>query len=265
MSRILARILCLILSGSLYAHAEDTALAELFHGRNIAGTLVISSQDGETVYVHNNERARTPCLPASTFKVLHTLIAMEEGVVADEREMLPWDGKHRGPASWNRDQSMETAFALSCVWFFQRLAERMDPEIYADYLKKTGYGNAQAGPDVRSFWLDGDLRISAMEQIDFLKGFHARRYPFNMASYDLVERLMLVDQGETAIIRAKTGWVQKGQPEIGWYVGYVETSDNVWFFAMNMDIHQPGESRFRQIITMEALTSKGILADASMQ
>jgi beta-lactamase class D len=265
MNRILAAMFCLMLSGVLPVHAEDAVLAELFQSRNVAGTLVISSQDGETIYVHNEERARTAYLPASTFKVLHTLIAMEEGGVADEKEVVPWDGKHRGPASWDRDQSIETAFGVSCIWFYQHLAGRMGSEVYTEYLKKTGYGNAQAGPDVRSFWLEGDLRISAMEQLDFLKGFHARRYPFNRASYDLVERLMLVDQSEMSMIRAKTGWVQKGKPEIGWYVGYVETPENVWFFAMNMDILEPEESRFRQIITMEALKSKGIWGNAGMK
>jgi beta-lactamase class D len=33
----------------------------------------------------------------------------------------------------------------------------------------------------------------------------------------------------------KTGWATREKPQVGWYVGYVKTPDDVWVFATNID------------------------------
>lgn len=76
--------------------AEDNDLADLFRKNKVEGTIVISSLDGATVFLHNKERATTQLLPASTFKILNTLIALDEKAVANEQEIITWDGKNRG-------------------------------------------------------------------------------------------------------------------------------------------------------------------------
>ena len=38
------------------------------------------------------------------------------------------------------------------------------------------YGNSKTGERVDSFWLDGDLRISAIEQIEVLKNIYKEKY-----------------------------------------------------------------------------------------
>jgi len=242
------------------AYADDPELAALFREKGINGALVISSMDGRQNYSSNEVRANTRFLPASTFKIVNTLIALEEGAVSDEKQIIKWDGKDMGVASWNRDQSVETAFPASCIWFYQELAQRVGDNKYRMYLDKTGYGNRQTGPDVRTFWLTGDIAISAVEQISFLKKVYTKEYPFRPTSYNILKKIMIVEQTPAYTIRAKTGWVQKaGSTDIGWYTGYVEAGDKVWFFAMNMDIIKPDDRRFRQEITMEALRRKGII------
>jgi len=42
-------------------------------------------------------------------------------------------------------------------------------------------------------------------------------------------------------LRAKTGWGRQDSLDIGWFVGYVERSDNVYFFATNIESRQPSE------------------------
>ncbi len=64
-------------------------------------------------------------LPASTFKIPNTLIALEEGVIQNEKDIIEWDGEDKGWSQWNKDQSLETAFPLSCIWFYQELASRV--------------------------------------------------------------------------------------------------------------------------------------------
>lgn len=253
----------LLLFPFLFAEAssgfcEDATLSGIFSERKVTGTMVISNLEGTETFIHNQGRADTPFLPASTFKIPNTLIALDEGVIT-EKDTLKWDGKDTGVADWDRDQTLESAFRASCVWFFQELARLIGTDTYLTCLGKIGYGNAQPTPEVTTFWLEGDLRISAMEQIEFLKKVYRRELPFSSASFDTLKRIMIVERTPAYTLRAKTGWAQRVSPQIGWYVGYVERNDGVWFFALNMVITKPQEARWRQEMATEALRLKGIL------
>jgi beta-lactamase class D len=241
------------------AHGEDLEIANLFKEKNLFGTVVISSLDGRKTYIHNDERARTRFIPASTFKIPNTLIALEEAAVANGKAIIKWDGKDKGLPAWNKDQSIETAFPSSCVWFYQELAKRIGKDKYTSYLAKLKYGNEQAGPDVTTFWLEGDLKISATEQVAFLKRVYSEGFPFRLSSYGLLRKIMVVEQTPAYTLRAKTGWAQRAVPQVGWFVGYIEADAGVWFFATNIDILKPEDSRLRQDITIETLKLKGII------
>ncbi|MEZ4601189.1 MAG: class D beta-lactamase [Syntrophotaleaceae bacterium] len=251
-------LLPFVLATASDGFCEDAALSRLFDENNVTGTIVITNFEGTETFIHNQERADTPFIPASTFKIPNTLIALDKGVIT-EQDTLKWDGKDTGVADWNRDQTLESAFRASCVWFFQELAQRIGTDTYRVYLGKIGYGNAEPAPEVTTFWLEGDLRISAMEQIAFLKKVYRRELPFGSESFDTLSRIMLMEKAPSYTLWAKTGWGQRVTPQIGWYVGYVERNDGVWFFAMNMVITKPKDARFRQEITMEALRLKGIV------
>lgn len=241
------------------AHGEDADIANLFKEKNLNGTLVISSLDGKQVYTHNDERARTRFVPASTFKVPNALISLEEAVIPDEKVIVIWDGTDKGQPACNCDLTLEAAFSSSCEWVDQEMARRVGKEKFTTYVEKIHYGNGKIGPEITNFWLEGDLRISAMGQIDFLKNIYSRTYPFKSSSYDLLRKLMVVEETPAYVMRAKTGWAQKIVPQVGWYVGYVETGGKVWFFAANMEIVKPEDSDFRQEITKKALHLKGII------
>lgn len=177
--------------------------------------------------------------------------------MADENAALKWDGKDKGMPSWNRDQTLETAFKSSCIGYFQELARKIGMRKYEEHLAQASYGNAKPGPELTTFWLQGDLRISALEQIEFLKKIYRKELPYKPSPYDTLRKIMITEQTPKYTIRAKTGWAQKTQ--VGWFVGYVETGDKVWFFATNLDMTRPEDIRYRQEITMEALKIKGIL------
>jgi beta-lactamase class D len=132
-------------------------------------------------------------------------------------------------------------------------------EKYESYLGKIKYGNEQAGPEVTTFWLKGDLKISAFEQIAFLKKLYAKKYAFRSSSYELLKKLMVVEQTPAFTLRAKTGWAQRITPQVGWFVGHIESGVDVWFFATNIEIVKPEDSRLRQEITIKALKLKGII------
>lgn len=247
MNRLGTMALCLVVISTLgtAVRAEDADLAKLFTDRSVNGTIVISSLDGKEVFTHNDTRANTAFVPASTFKILNTLIALDEGVVADENTVIKWDGKDKGMPSWNRDQTLETAFKTSCIWYFQELARKIGTAKYEERLAEASYGNAKPGPELTTFWLQGDLKISAVGETEFLKKVYRKELPYKPASYDILRKIMITEQTPKYTIRAKTGWAQKTTPQIGWFVGYVESGDKVWFFATNMDMTRPEDIRYR--------------------
>jgi beta-lactamase class D len=257
---ILLAVLALTLFIGAASHADDAELAKLFQDRGAEGTIIISSLDGKVNYVHNSRCSETGLIPASTFKIPNTLIALEEGAIKDEKEVIKWDGRrYEGFDTWNKDQTLQTAFPLSCVWFYKELAQRVGNEKYLTHLKKLGYGNGKTGPDVTTFWLDGDLKISAREQISFLKKLYTESLPYSKGNIKLLKKIMIVEENPQFTIRAKTGWAMRADPQNGWYVGYVETKEEIWFFAMNLEIKKRGDEKFRKEITMAALKAKGIL------
>ena len=240
-------------------YTEDLDIANLFKKINLNGTIIISSLDGTKTYIHNDKLANERILPASTFKIPNTLIALEEGVIVDGKEIIKWDGKDRGMPAWNKDQSIETAFSSSCVWFYQELAKRIGIDKYKFYLNKMKYGNEQTGNDVTSFWLDGDLKISAVEQVKFLKKIYLREFDFKSSSYELLSKIMIVDKTPVYTLRVKTGWASKISPPVCWFIGYVQSGGNVWFFATDIEVSNYEDIHYRQEITIDALKVKGII------
>jgi beta-lactamase class D len=237
-----------------FIYAEDKDLKNIFDKSKINGTLVISSLNSEKNYIYNNSRALTRFIPASTFKIPNTLISLEEGVIKDENEIIKWDGKIRSYDIWNKDQTLQSAIAFSCVWCYQKFAKEIGNDKYLDYLKKIHYGNEKTGLDISTFWLEGDIKISAFEQIDFLKRLYKNDLPFNQKNIDITKKILTVENANNYIMKAKSGWSGK----IGWYIGYVETKNDIWFFALNGDISKE-ELKYRKQIVMESLKIKNII------
>ncbi len=136
---------------------------------------------------------------------------------------------------------MRSALRWSCVWFYQELARRIGRDRMQHYVDAVGYGNQNLAGEIDSFWLEGELRISPREQVVLLQRLHARDLPFSTRSMDLVDELLtLVTDGE-CVLKGKTGWGQAAEPQIGWFVDFVErpllTERHPLFFALQIDIH----------------------------
>ena len=251
-------VLCFVLFVPFSAWAEDREFAKLLSNQGITGTIVVSPLSGGKTFVHDDQRANRRFPAASTFKILNTLVSLEENVISIN-DTLKWDGISREIPEWNRDQTLESAFRSSCVWCFQELARRVGAAKYKHHLATSAYGALHEPFSETTFWLDGSLKISAIEQVEFLKKVYLRSLPFKDSSYESLRQIMLIEQNSEYTLRAKTGWATKAKPPIGWYVGYVETRKETWFFAMNMDTPDQSVLPLRQKVTREALQAKGII------
>ena len=240
-------------------YPEDMEISKLFLEKGIAGTIVISSLDGKTDYVYNDSCSRMRILPASTFKIPNTLIALEEGVIKSDSEVIKWDGVLREFPDWNKDQTLKTAFQYSCVWVYQLFAQKVGTEKYRHYVSKLDYGNKQIGDNVTTFWLEGPFGISAREQVDFLRKLVLGKLPFPQNNIDLLKKIMIVEKTADYVIRAKTGWTARVTPQYGWYVVYVENKKSTWLFATNVDIKNQQDLALRKDLTIAALKAKRII------
>jgi len=244
---------------STHVVAEDQAIAKIFAQQGIDGTLVISSLHHEQVFIHNASRANRRFPTASTFKILNTLIALEEKAISGKNAVFKWNGHIYSIPDWNHDQTLESAFKVSCVWCFQEIARSVGAEKYRNYLRKSTYGELHEPFDETTFWLDGSLLISAVEQVNFLKKVYQRTLPFSASSYEILKQIMLVEKTPAYSLFAKTGLASQAQPAIGWYVGYLEIEKQVWFFAMNLDVRDEKDLSLRPRLTRAALQIKGII------
>lgn len=249
---------------STAAIAEDQVLAKLFGQQGIQGTIVISSLHSGKTFIHNDTRAKQRLSTASTFKILNTLISLEEKAITGKDDVLKWDGHVYSFPDWNRDQTLDSAFKASCVWCYQELANRIGVENYRTYLRKSAYGELREPFDVTTFWLDDSLKISAFEQVEFLKKVYLRTLPFSESSYETLSQIMLVEQTPDFALWAKTGWATRVKPQVGWYVGYVKTPQDVWFFATNIEVRDEKDLPLRQQLTQEALQAKEIIKKYKM-
>ncbi len=236
--RLLVLGLALVTSAALRAEGwtERPDWAEAFAEAGVGGTIVVVDGRSGSRWVHNEARAQTQHLPASTFKVPHALFALDSGVVKDEFQVFRWDGERRTIELWNADQDLRSSMRHSVVWVYEEIARAIGARRERRYLRLIAYGNADPSGGIERFWLDGALRISAREQVDFLQRLYRNELPFRIEHQRLVKDMMIVEAGRDWILRAKTGWQARVEPQVGWWIGWVERPDGPVFFALNIDM-----------------------------
>jgi beta-lactamase class D len=217
---------------------------EYYDRFKVVGSFVLYDQKNDRYIYYNKERSGQPYIPASTFKICNSLIGLETGVIKDQHFVIPWDSVKRQVPNWNSNHDFRTAFKNSTVWYYQELARRVGAERMKYWLDKTGYGNTDTSGGIDKFWLSGGLRITPLQQIDFLKRLHDNMLPFSQRSMDIVKNIMIARDTLDYVVRAKTGWGMQDNRDIGWYTGYLETVDNVYYFANCIQTNDPDNNDF---------------------
>lgn len=236
---------------------DEATIARLFAAAKCTGTFVLHELRANRWTIHNPQRADSTFLPASTFKIPNSIIALECQAVQSEEEMIPWDGVERSVAAWNKDHNLRSAIPVSAVWFYQELARRVGQERMQEWVNRLEYGNRDIGGGIDVFWLTGAIRISAVEQIHFLEKLYKNELAASKKTQEIVKDILVQEKTEEYTLRGKTGWANITEPDLGWYVGYLETKEEVYFFAMNMDILQAQDAAKRLQVTKAVLEEMG--------
>lgn len=241
-SRILGGlVLALLVAAQAAAESwrENAELGGAFKAAGATGTFVLYDLDADTYAVFDRERAQTRYIPASTFKIANSLIGLQVGAVANVDEVLPYGGAPQPFKDWEQDLPLREAIRVSSVPIYQELARRIGRPRMQTWVERLGYGNREIGSVVDRFWLDGPLRISAVEQVRFLAKLVRGELPVRDDVVAAVREITLLERTDAYALHGKTGWVFSTEPDVGWWVGWVERDGRYYAFALNIDMPDP--------------------------
>jgi beta-lactamase class D len=216
---------------------EDESLKKYFDSANVAGCFGLFDNSQGQFTIYNLKRFRdSSFLPASTFKIINSLIGIETGIISDEKMVIKWDGIKRWNEDWNKDLSMEEAFRVSAVPYFQEVARRIGHDTMKKWIDSLGYGNKNISGPIDSFWLNNHLKITPDEQLGLVKKLYFNQLPFFKRTQEIVSRLMLREENANYRLSYKTGWgeTEAGHP-LGWIVGWIEENRHPYFFVLNIE------------------------------
>ena len=199
-------------------------------------SVVIYDLKTKQYFYYNDSLVHVPFTPASTFKIPNTLIGLETGILKDSTTKL-----NLGSLD---DPTLKLAFQNSIVPYYQELAKQIGEKHMQSYLKRFQYGNALITPELTSFWLKGDLRISVLEQIEFLNKIEKRQLGLRSETYQTLKDIFQERRDGNVKLYGKTGWgVQDGQ-DIGWFVGFAEHYSDRYLFATVMTSPEEAYGKF---------------------
>jgi beta-lactamase class D len=206
---------------------EDEALGKYFDSAGVKGTFALFDNGTGDFTIYNLSRYKDSAYsPASTFKVVHSLIALETGVVSDEKMTIPLDSA----------VTMETAFKNSIVPYYQEVARRIGKDTMRFWLDSLQYGNHTIGKSIDSFWLNNTLKLTPDEQLGIMKRLFFNQLPFQKRTHEIVKRVMLRELNANYQLSYQTGLTYKENGnQLAWVVGWIEENKHPYFFVLNIE------------------------------
>ncbi|MFC4233002.1 penicillin-binding transpeptidase domain-containing protein [Parasediminibacterium paludis] len=221
----------------------DNSLKPIFDSSKVIGSFAMFDNGTGQFTIYNLNRYKdTGFLPASTFKIVNSLIGIETGKVVNEKMVIKWDGKVRTfpngdtAKNWNKDLTMAEAFEYSAVPYYQEVARRIGKDTMQQYLDSMHYGTAKIKTAIDTFWLDNSLKITADEQLGIVKKLYFYQLGFQRRSQEIVRKMMIRENNTNYTLAYKTGLgtTEKGT-QLGWVVGWVEENHHPYFFVLNIE------------------------------
>ncbi|MEM9824935.1 MAG: class D beta-lactamase [Bacteroidota bacterium] len=214
----------------------ETTFQTILDSTQVKGAILIYDPQRKVYHSNSFIKAEETYVPASTFKITNSIIGLEMGILQDESTVFEWDGAPRDFPAWEQDLSLREAFQASCVPCYQGLARKIGADSMNAYVQKLDYGKMDIDTNtIDNFWLRGKSRISPMEQVGFLGRLYEGRLPIKNKTMKTLETIMEMESTEEYTLYAKTGLAIDGSKMVGWFVGYQETNDGVYYFATKLE------------------------------
>lgn len=210
----------------------DNGLKKYFDSSNVDGCFSLLDNATGEITLYNMKLDTQRVLPASTFKIVNSLIGLETGKIIDEKMIIKWDGVKRRNEDWNKDLTMEQAFKVSAVPYYQEVARRIGRDTMKLWIDSLHYGNMDISGPIDSFWLNNTLKISPDEQLGLVNKLYFDQLPFSKRAQQIVRDVMMQENNTLYKLSYKTGWgFDESGNSIGWIVGWIEENRHVYLFV----------------------------------
>lgn len=222
---------------------QDNSLKKYFDEHNLTGCFAIMDNGTGIFTVYNLPRYRDSAyLPASTFKIVNSLIGLQTGRISSDSMIIPWDGVQRPVADWNKDLNMYKAFRASAVPYYQEVARRIGKDTMQLWLDSLHYGSGRKDTlfkihsAIDTFWLDNTVKITPDENLGLVKKLYFNELPFFKLYQEKVKHAMLFESNANYKLAYKTGWATTEKAHaLGWIVGWIEENNHPYFFVLNVE------------------------------
>lgn len=235
-------------------HIKNLDVDEFFSNEN--GTFLLRDVKTGKTFVYNRERATTRLTPESTFKVPNALIGLQVKAVRDEYDVKRWDGVEREFETWNRDHTLGSAMRESAIWYYQEMARDIGESRIKEWIQNISYGNEDISGGIDQFWLNSSLKISALEQANFIEKLYKEELPFDKTVMKTVKRMMIQEEGDHYTLYGKTG-TRLSDMGLGWYVGFIKVDNHSYVFITNVD----GSGTKAKNITLNILKKYNLMTE----
>lgn len=238
---------------------NDVNWASYFEGIN--GTAVIYSPDKKIYNIYNQELAYTRKSPCSTFKIISSLIALENGFIKPENSIRKWNGENFGNKNWNKDIDFYNAFRESCIWYFREVTNEIGKDLIKNELEKLKYGNkdisdwdgnlnTNTNDLLNGFWLESSLKISPKEQTEVMERIFNDKTIYSNFTINELKKVMLVKNTVKSnfSIYGKTGMGKRNGIVVdSWFVGFADNKKEKIYYCVYL-----GESNNKDISSSDA-------------
>lgn len=225
----------------------DDSLKKYFDDNKVTGAFGLFDNGQGQFTVYNLSRYKdSTYLPASTFKIINSLIGIQTGKITNEKMVIPWDNVVRifpngdTAKAWNKDLTMEEAFKVSAVPYYREVARRIGKDTMQHWIDTLGYGSRykkfEIANNIDTFWLDNTLKVTPDEELGLVKKLYFNQLPFQGRAQDIVKKVMLQENNSNYKLSYKTGWgfTENGNA-LGWVVGWIEENQHPYFFVLNVE------------------------------
>ena len=223
------------------------------------GSFVLYDLGNDAWSIHDKEHATLRIAPNSTYKIYDALFGLEEGVITPENSFIAWNGESYPFEAWNADQTLQSAMNSSVNWYFESVDEQLGAADISNYIQEIGYGNENISGDFSTYWMESSLKISPIEQVELLTRLQNNSLGFAPENINAVKDAICLSSSDAGTFYGKTGTGRvDGQDVNGWFIGYIETADNTYFFATNIGADNDATGGKATEITMSILSDMNI-------
>jgi len=219
--------------------------ARYYSQYRLSGNFVMYDLKRDKYIYYNRDQAQQAYPPGATFKLFLSLLGFETGNISNQGV----DGDSPIKTSWNQEHVSRDTYQNTTTRFYDDLTHKIGEPRIKSWMDKVQYGNADTTGGIPGFWQTGGLKISSDGQVVFLRKLYEHKLPFSEVNMEKVKAMMAITDTNGYSVKGKTGWAEQDNQDIGWFIGFVETKSDTFFFANCIQSSDPGNPYFENART----------------